>query len=167
LSELVPAATRVAVLVNPANVGRAQSTRGDLEPAARVLGLQAQFYDAGTSKEIDAAYAMLVRERPDALFVAADTLFTNRRVQLTALAARHALPAAYSVREFVEAGGLMSYGTSIADMHRQVGVYAGRILKGEKPRYCRRPSSSWSSICKRRGCSASPCHRHCSHAPTR
>ena len=133
LRELVPAATRVAVLVNPANVGRAQSTRGDLEPAARVLGLQAQFYDASTSKEIDAAYATLVRERPDAVFVAADTLFTNRRVQLTALAARHALPAAYSVREFVEAGGLMSYGTSIADMHRQVGVYAGRILKGEKP----------------------------------
>ena len=105
----------------------------DLEPAARVLGLQTQFYDASTSKEIDAAYATLVRERPDALFVGADTLFTNRRVQLTALAARHALPAAYSVREFVDAGGLISYGTSIADMHRQVGVYAGRILKGDKP----------------------------------
>jgi putative ABC transport system substrate-binding protein len=74
-----------------------------------------------------------VHERPDAVFVAPDTLFTNRRVQLTALAARHALPAAYSVREFVEAGGLMSYGTSIADMYRQVGVYVGRILKGEKP----------------------------------
>jgi putative ABC transport system substrate-binding protein len=133
LLELVPAATRVAILVNPANVGRAQSTRGDLEPAARVLGLQTQFYDASASKEIDAAYATLVRDRPDALFVGADTLFTNRRVQLTALAARHALPAAYSVREFVEAGGLMSYGTSIADMHRQVGVYVGRILNGDKP----------------------------------
>jgi putative ABC transport system substrate-binding protein len=133
LRELVPAATRVAVLVNPANVGRAQSTRNDLEPAARVLGLQNQFYDASTSKEIDAAYATLVRERPDALFVGADTLFTSRRVQLTALAARHALPAVYSVREFVDAGGLMSYGTSIADMNRQVGVYTGRILKGEKP----------------------------------
>jgi putative ABC transport system substrate-binding protein len=91
LLELVPAATRVAILVNPANVGRAQSTRGDLEPAARVLGLQTQFYDASTSKEIDSAYATLVRDRPDALFVGADTLFTNRRVQLTALAARHAL----------------------------------------------------------------------------
>jgi ABC-type uncharacterized transport system substrate-binding protein len=133
LRELVPAAARVAVLVNPANVGRAQSTRRDLEPAARVLGLQLQFYDASTSKEIDAAYATLVHERPDALFVGSDTLFTNRRVQLIALAARHALPAAYSVRESVEAGGLMSYGTSIADMYRQVGVYAGRILKGEKP----------------------------------
>ena len=133
LLELVPRATRVAVLVNPANVGRAQSTRSDLEPAARVLGLQTQFYDASTSKEIDAAYATLVRERPDALFVGADTLFTSRRVQLTALAARHALPAVYSVREFVDAGGLMSYGTSIAEMNRQVGVYTGRILKGEKP----------------------------------
>ena len=117
LHELVPAAARVAVLVNP----------------ARVLGLHIQFYDASTSKEIDAAYATLVRERPDALFVAPDTLFTSRRVQLTALAARHALPAVYSVREFVDAGGLMSYGTSIADMNRQVGVYTGRILKGEKP----------------------------------
>ncbi len=133
LRELVPAAARVAVLVNPANVDRAPSTRRDLEPAARVLGLQIQFYDASTSNEIDAAYATLVRERPDALFVAPDTLFTSRRVQLIALAARHALPAAYSVREFVEAGGLMSYGTSLADMNCQVGVYVGRILKGEKP----------------------------------
>ena len=133
LHELMPAAARVAVLVNPANVGRAPSTRRDLEPAARVLGLQIQFYDASTSKEIDAAYATLVRERPDALFVGADTLFTSRRVQLTALAARHALPAVYSVREFVDAGGLMSYGTSIADMYRQVGVYSGRMLKGVKP----------------------------------
>ena len=133
LRDLLPAAARVAVLVNPANVGRAPATRKDLEPAARVLGLQIQFYDASTSREIDAAYATLVRERPDAVFVAPDTLFTNRRVQLTALAARHALPAAYSVREFVEVGGLMSYGTSIADMYRQVGVYVGRILKGEKP----------------------------------
>jgi putative tryptophan/tyrosine transport system substrate-binding protein len=129
----VPAAARVAVLVNPANVGRAPSTRRDLEPAARVLGLQIQFYDASTDKEIDAAYARLVRERPDALFVAPDVFFTSRSAQLTALAARHALPAAYSVRESVEAGGLMSYGTSIADMYRQVGVYSGRMLKGVKP----------------------------------
>jgi putative tryptophan/tyrosine transport system substrate-binding protein len=133
LRELVPAAARLAVLVNPANVGRATSTRGELEPAARILGLQIQFYDASTSKEIDAAYATLVRERPDALFVASDAFFTNRRVQLIALAARNALPAAYSVREFVEVGGLMSYGTSLTDAYRQVGVYAGCILKGEKP----------------------------------
>ena len=133
LRELAPATTRVAVLVNPANVGREQSTRAELEPAARVLGLQFQFYNASTSQEIDTAYAMLIRERPDALFVAGDALFTSRRVQLISLAARHALPAVYASREFVESGGLMSYGTSIADMYRQVGAYCGLILKGEKP----------------------------------
>ena len=93
-------------------------------------------YYAVDEREIDAAYATLVRERPDALFVASDGYFTSRRVQLTALAARHALPAVYSVREFVEASGLMSYGTSLADMYRQVGVYAGRILKDEKQSTC-------------------------------
>ena len=133
LRELVPTAARIAVLVNPANVGRGALTRTELEPAAHVLGLQVQFYDASTNPEIDAAYATLVRERPDALFVSSDTFFTSRRVQLISLAARHALPAAYSVREFVEAGGLMSYGTSLAEAFRQVGVYSGRILKGEKP----------------------------------
>jgi putative tryptophan/tyrosine transport system substrate-binding protein len=133
LRELVPAAARLAVLVNPTNVGRGPFTRAELDPAARVLGLQVQFYDASTNQEIDAAYAALVHERPDALFVSSDGFFTSRRVQLIALAARHALPAAYSVREFVEAGGLMSYGTSLTDMYRQVGVYSGRILKGEKP----------------------------------
>jgi len=133
LRELVPAAARVAVLVNPANVGRGPSTRADLEPAAGVLGLQVQFYDASTNQEIDTAYATLVRGRPDALFVAADVFFSSRRVQLISLAARHALPAVYSAREFVEGGGLMSYGTNIIDMYRQVGAYCGRILKGEKP----------------------------------
>ena len=133
LRELVPAAARIAVLVNPANIGRGALTRTELEPAARVLGLQVQFYDASTNPEIDAAYATLVRERPDALFVSSDGFFTSRRVQLISLAARHALPAAYSVREFVEAGGLMSYGTSLAEAFRQVDVYSGRILKGEKP----------------------------------
>ena len=132
LHELAPATARVAVLVNPANVGREQSTRAELEPAARVLGLQFQFYNASTNQEIDTAYAMLIRERPDALFVAGDALFTSRRVQLISLAARHALPAVYASREFVEGGGLMSYGTSIIDMYRQVGAYCGRILKGEK-----------------------------------
>jgi putative ABC transport system substrate-binding protein len=133
LSELVPAAARIAVLVNPANVGRGAHTRTEIEPAARALGLQVQFYDASTNPEIDAAYATLMRERPDALFVSSDGFFTSRRVQLISLAARHALPAAYSVREFVEAGGLMSYGTSLGEAFRQVGVYSGRILKGEKP----------------------------------
>jgi putative tryptophan/tyrosine transport system substrate-binding protein len=133
LHELVPATTRVAALVNPANVGRAPSTRAELEPAARVLGLRIQFYDASTNQEIDTAYATLMRDRPDALFVAADAFFSSRRVQLISLAARHALPAIYSAREFVEGGGLISYGTSITDMYRQVGAYCGRILKGEKP----------------------------------
>ena len=133
LHELVPAAARLAVLINPANVGRGPLTRAELEPAAGVLGLRLQFYDASTNQEIDAAYARLVHERPDALFVSSDVFFTSRRVQLISLAARHALPAAYPVREFVEAGGLMSYGTNITDMYRQVGAYSGRILKGEKP----------------------------------
>ena len=132
LHELAPATARVAVLANPANVGREQSTRAQLEPAARVLGLQVQFYNASTNPEIDTAYATMMRERPDALFVAGDALFTSRRVQLISLAARHALPAVYASREFVEGGGLMSYGTSIIDMYRQVGAYCGRILKGEK-----------------------------------
>jgi putative ABC transport system substrate-binding protein len=133
LRELVPAAARVAVLVNPANAGRGPSTRADLAPAARLLGLQVQFYDASTNQEIDTAYAMLVRERPDALFVDADVFYSSRRVQLISLAARHALPAAYSAREFIEGGGLMSYGTNIIAMYREVGGYCGRILKGEKP----------------------------------
>jgi putative ABC transport system substrate-binding protein len=133
LRELVPAAALVAVLVNPANVAAVSSTLRDVEAAARALGLQIQFFNAGTSREIDAAFAALVRERPDALFVAPDGFFLIRRVQLTALAARHALPATYAAREWVEAGGLMSYGTSLADMYRLVGVYTGRILKGAKP----------------------------------
>ena len=133
LRELVPAAARIAVLVNPANVASASATLGEVEAAARDLGLQILFYKASSSREIDAAFATLVGERPDALFVAPDGFFVSRRVQLTALAARHALPVTYPVRDFVEAGGLMSYGTSLSDMYRQVGVYAGRILKGAKP----------------------------------
>jgi putative ABC transport system substrate-binding protein len=133
LHELLPAAARIAVLVNPANVTAASSTRADAELAARADGLQTQLYEASTSQDIDTAFATLVRQRPDALLVAPDAFFISRRVQLTALAARHALPAAYVDREFVEAGGLMSYGTDVADMYRQVAGYAGRILKGAKP----------------------------------
>jgi putative ABC transport system substrate-binding protein len=133
LRELVPTAAQVAVLLNPANPTNASSTRTDVESAAATLGLQVQIYNASTSQEIDAAFAVLVRGRPDALFVGPDGFFDSRRVQLTALAARHVLPASYPAREMVEAGGLMSYGTSITDMHRQLGVYAGRILKGAKP----------------------------------
>jgi putative ABC transport system substrate-binding protein len=133
LRELVPMARRVAVLVNPANVQTASATLSEVGPAAHALGLQIQTFNASSSRDIDTAYAALVRERPDALFVAPDALFVNRRVQLATLAARHAVPATYAVREYVEAGGLMSYGTSIADMYRQVGVYTGRVLKGAKP----------------------------------
>ena len=121
------------MLVNPANAANAETTLRDVEAAARAIGLQIQVLNASTSREIDAAFATLVRERPDALFVGGDPFFTSRRVQLVHLAARHAVPATYSVREFAEAGGLMSYGTNIADAFRQVGVYAGRILKGAKP----------------------------------
>ena len=133
LRELVPAATRVAVLVNPANATNTETTLRDVEPAARALGLQIHVLNASTSREIDAAFATFVRERPDALFVGPDPFFVSRRVQLANLAARYAVPMTSASRDFAEAGGLMSYGTNIADAYRQIGVYAGRILKGAKP----------------------------------
>jgi putative ABC transport system substrate-binding protein len=134
LRELVPAATRVAVLVNPANSTTTESTLRDVTAAASALGMQiAQVANAGTSHEIDAAFDTFVRGRPDLLFVGLDAYLNNRRAQLVTLAARHALPAVFSNRDFTEIGGLMSYGTNIADAYRQVGVYAGRILKGAKP----------------------------------
>ena len=133
LRELVPAAVRVAVLVNPSQATSTETTLRDVEAAARAVGLQIQIFNATTGQEIDAAFATLVREKPDALFVGGDTFFNSRRVQLTHLASRHAIPATYASREDAEAGGLMSYGSSIADAYRQVGVYTGRILKGAKP----------------------------------
>jgi putative ABC transport system substrate-binding protein len=132
LRELVPAAVRVAVLANRANVTAASSALGELEPAARALGMQVQSYNASTSQEIDAAFAALVREQADLLFVAPDPFFLTRRDQLASLAVRHMLPATYGLRPYVEAGGLMSYGASIVEVYRQVGVYAGRILNGAK-----------------------------------
>jgi putative ABC transport system substrate-binding protein len=124
----VPAATRVAVLVNPANAEATEPTLRDVEAAARAMGLQIQLLNANTSREIDAAFATVVRERPNALFVGPAPLFVERRVQ-----SRHAIPATYTQREYAEIGGLMSYGTTVRDAYRQVGVYAGRILKGAKP----------------------------------
>jgi putative ABC transport system substrate-binding protein len=124
---------RVAVLVDPANVQAAEATVRDVEPAARAMGLQVQVLNASTSREIDAAFATIARERLDALFVSPSAFFTSRRMQLTHLASRHAVPASYSLRNYVEAGGLMSYGASLRDAYRQIGVYAGRILKGAKP----------------------------------
>jgi len=121
------------VLVNPANAHNTEITLRDVEPAARAIGLQIQVLNASTSREIDSAFASLIRERPDALFVGNDAFFTSRRVQLATLAARDRIPATYSNRDYVEAGGLMTYGTKIADAYRQVGTYAGRILKGAKP----------------------------------
>jgi putative tryptophan/tyrosine transport system substrate-binding protein len=132
LRALVPAAARVAALVNPANPAN-ESTLRDVVPAARAIGLQIQVFNASTSREINAAFATLVGERPDALFVGGDALFTSRRVQLATLAARHAVPAIYSARDYAEVGGLMSYGSNLTDAFRQVGVYTGRILKGAKP----------------------------------
>jgi len=133
LRTLLPATTRVAVLVNPVNSELSASLLRELEVAARLMGLQIQIFNASTSREIEAAFATFEHERPDALFVAPDPLFFGRRVQLANLAARHALPATFSVRDNAEAGGLMSYGTNITDAYRQVGVYVGRILKGAKP----------------------------------
>jgi putative tryptophan/tyrosine transport system substrate-binding protein len=129
----VPKAVRIAVLVNPANASSAESTLGHIPEAARAIGVQSQVLNASTSREIDTAFATLLRERADALFVAPDAFFISRRVQFATLTARDRIPAAYADREIVEAGGLMSYGTDFTDMFRQVGVYAGRILKGEKP----------------------------------
>jgi putative tryptophan/tyrosine transport system substrate-binding protein len=132
LHELVPRAVRVAVLVNPRNASTAESTLRGVQEAAPVIGLQTQILNASTIGEIDAAFATLARERPDALFVAGDAFFLDRRVQFATLTARDRIPTAYSVREPVAAGGLMSYGTDIADVFRQVGVYTGSILKGAK-----------------------------------
>jgi putative ABC transport system substrate-binding protein len=132
LRELMPSATRVGVLVNPVNATNTETTLREMAAAARTTGLQVKVLNASTSREIDAAFASLLRERPDALFVGAEPYFYSRRVQLAVLAASHRLPAIYSQRDLV-AGGLMSYGTNIADAFRQIGVYAGRILKGTKP----------------------------------
>ena len=133
LRELVPAAVRVAVLVNPDDTQITPLILRDVEAAARAMGLQIQVVRASTSREINAVFASFARERPDALFLGADPFFTTRRMQLTHLASRHAIPAVYSVRDYVDAGGLISYGTDVTDAWRQVGVYAGRILKGAKP----------------------------------
>ena len=133
LHELVPKAARVAVLVNPANAAATENTLRDLHEAAPIIGLQIQVLKATTIGEIDGAFALLARERPDALFVGPDGFFSSRRVQFAILAARERIPAAYTQRGYVAAGGLMSYGTDQLDMSRQVGVYSGRILKGAKP----------------------------------
>jgi ABC-type uncharacterized transport system substrate-binding protein len=133
LHELVPKATRIAVLINPANTSSAHATLKEVTEAVRALGLQFQVLNASTSGEIDAAFAALAREPADALFVAGDAFFTSRSVQFATLTARDRMPTTYSARAMVDAGVLMSYGTDIVDSFRQVGVYTGNILKGAKP----------------------------------
>jgi putative ABC transport system substrate-binding protein len=133
LHDLVPKAVRVAVLVNPANASSAKTTLRDVQQVAPTLGLQIQILNASTVGEIDAAFAGFARERPDALFVAPDAFFASRTVQFVTLAARDRIPATYSERDTVAAGGLMSYGTDLADMYHQVAVYTGNILKGATP----------------------------------
>jgi putative ABC transport system substrate-binding protein len=133
LHDLVPKAARVAVLVNPANAPSSETTLRDVKEAAPILGLQIQIFNATTIGEIDEAFATVARERPDALFVAPDGFFVSRRVQFATLTARDKIPATYEQRDFVAAGGLMSYGTDLADASRQIGLYAGSILRGAKP----------------------------------
>ena len=133
LHDLVPKAFRVAVLVNPANAAVTELTLREAQEAAPTIGLQIQILNASTTGEIDAVFATLAHERPDALFVGGDAFFTNRRVQFATLTALNKIPATYSDREYAVAGGLMSYGTDLADAFHQVGVYTGQILKGAKP----------------------------------
>ena len=132
LHALAPNAIRIAVLINPGEPASNVALR-ELEAAGGAIGLQTRILRTSTDREIDAAFASFVHERPDALFVAGSGLFLSRRVQLSLLAAFHRVPAIFSLRELAEAGGLMSYGASLRDAYRQVGVYAGRILKGAKP----------------------------------
>jgi putative ABC transport system substrate-binding protein len=133
LHELVPKAVRVAVLLNPANASATESTLQVMQEAAPTIGLQIQILNATSIGEIDAAFAALERERPDALFVAGDAFFISRAVQFATLTARSRIPATYSLRDYVVVGGLMSYGTDFTEAFRQVGVYTGKILKGAKP----------------------------------
>jgi len=133
LHELVPTATRIAVLVNPRNPVNAEATVSGAQSAGRSLGMQITAFNASTSREIDAAFAAMVAGQSDAVFVGGDGLFNSRRLQLAVLAARHRLPTASTSRDYPASGGLMSYGADVTDALRQTGVYVGRILKGAKP----------------------------------
>ena len=133
LHELIPKAVRVAVLVNPADASNTETTLQGVHEAAHAIGLQIQVHNASTSREIDTAFVALARDHADALLVAGDAFFDSRRVQFAILGASNRIPTSYAPREFVEAGGLMSYGANIADSFHQVGRYTGQILKGAKP----------------------------------
>jgi len=133
LRDLLPRASRIAVLVNPADASLTQTQLRDVETAAPAMGVQIQIYNANSSAEIDAAFETMGRDRPDAVFVATTPFFSGRRVQLAQLAAFYRLPAIYSGREYAEVGGLMSYASDIVDAYRQAGIYVGRVLKGANP----------------------------------
>ena len=133
MHDLLPKATRIAVLINPANVRYSEATSKSLEESARTLGVNLVFFKASTADEIDAAFTAIVRERADALFVATEAFFASRGAQLAALATRYRMPSSFSIREVAQAGLLMSYGASINDMSRQIGIYTGSILKGARP----------------------------------
>ena len=133
LHELVPQAKRVAVLVDPADAANTASTLRGVEAASRAIGLQMKVFNAGSNSEIDAVFGAIAEERCDALFVGASTFLNGQRVQLAQLAAFHRIPATSTLREFVDVGGLMSYGANLADAFRQLGVYAGRLIKGARP----------------------------------
>jgi len=132
LHELVPAAALIAVLLNPTNANFQTQLRG-VQDAARALGQQVSILSASTERDIDVAFATVTESRAGALLVGSDPFFNSERDQVIALAARHAIPAIYEGREFATAGGLASYGTSLADAYRQAGIYTGRILRGDKP----------------------------------
>ena len=168
LHDLLPKATRIGVLVNSADRGTTEAQLKDIEPAARAMGLQIKVYNADTGAEIDAAFEAMGRDRPDAVVVGTSAFLNGRRVQLAHLSTFYRLPAIYGVRDFVEVGGLMSYGGDLIDSFRQAGGYVGRILKGTKPAelpIVKRTSSSWSSTRRPPECSASPCLRRCSAVP--
>ena len=133
LRDLLPRAVRIALLVNPADARLTEIQLNDVNTAARSMGVQIQVHNADSSAEIDAAFATMGRERPDAVLVGTTPFLNGRRVQLAQVAAFHRLPTIYAGREYVEVGGLLSYGSNIVDAYRQVGVYVGRILKGAKP----------------------------------
>ena len=132
LREIAPKASLIAVLVNPNNA-RAERDTADMQAAASAAGQRVLFLRAGTPEELDASFLSLIRAEAGALLVTSDAFFTSRHQQLVVLAARHAVPAIYGQRQFATAGGLISYGSSVADSHRQAGIYVGRILKGTKP----------------------------------
>ena len=133
MRELLPGINRLGVLINPGDASRAEFVASEVQAAARSMGQEIYILKADTSDQIDEAFAAFERERVDALFVGPDPFFNSRRLQFALMAVRHMIPAIYGAREYVEAGGLMSYGANLVDMFREVGVYTGKILKGVKP----------------------------------